>query len=45
VTLLHSAELRSGRFGVPINDFFEHLSATIAEAAPFYELCAIVLDF
>jgi hypothetical protein len=32
------------RFGVPINDFFEHLSATIAEATPFYELCAIVLD-
>ena len=31
--------------GVPINDFFEHLSATIAEATPFYELCASVLDF
>jgi hypothetical protein len=33
------------RFGVPINDFFEHLSETIAEATPFYELCASVLDF
>jgi hypothetical protein len=32
------------RLGVPINDFFEHLSATIAEATPFYELCASVLD-
>jgi hypothetical protein len=29
--------------GVPINDFFEHLSATIAEATPVYELCASVL--
>jgi hypothetical protein len=33
------------RFGVPIGDFFEHLSATIADATPFYELCASVLDF
>jgi hypothetical protein len=33
------------KVGVPINDFFEHLSATIAEATPFYELCASVLDF
>jgi hypothetical protein len=31
--------------GVPTNNFFEHLSATIAEATPFYELCARVLEF
>ena len=29
--------------GVPINDNFEHLTATIAEATPLYELCASVL--
>jgi hypothetical protein len=30
--------------GVPINDLFEHLTATIAEATPLYELCASVLE-
>ncbi len=29
--------------GVPINDIFEHLDVTIAEATPLYELCASVL--
>jgi hypothetical protein len=31
------------KFGVPINEIFEHLDATIAEATPLYELCANVL--
>ncbi len=31
-------------FGVPINDLFEHLTTTIAEATPLYELCASVLE-
>jgi hypothetical protein len=31
------------KFGVPINDIFEHLDATIAEGEPLYELCASVL--
>ena len=31
-------------FGVPTNELFEHLRATIAEATPLYELCASVLD-
>jgi hypothetical protein len=30
--------------GVPINDIFEHLDATIAQATPLYELCASVLE-
>jgi hypothetical protein len=30
-------------FGVPINEIFKHLDATIAEATPLYELCANVL--
>lgn len=29
--------------GVPTSDYFEHLSDTIAEATPLYELCATVL--
>jgi hypothetical protein len=32
------------KLGVPINDLFEHLTATIAEATPLYELCASVLE-
>src|SRR5271169_2531060 len=28
------------KVGVPINDIFEHLTSTIAEATPLYELCA-----
>jgi hypothetical protein len=32
------------RFGVPTTDLFEHLTATIAEAMPLYELCASVLE-
>jgi hypothetical protein len=31
------------KVGVPINDIFEHLDATIEEATPLYELCASVL--
>jgi hypothetical protein len=31
------------RLGVPINEVFEHLDATIAEATPLYELCANLL--
>jgi hypothetical protein len=30
--------------GVPTTDDFEHLTATIAEATPLYELCASVLE-
>jgi hypothetical protein len=30
--------------GVPIDDPFEHLQATIADATPLYELCASVLE-
>ena len=33
------------KFGVPINDVFEHFTSTIAEATPLYELCARVLEF
>jgi len=32
------------KVGVPIDAIFEHLSATMAEATPLYELCASVLD-
>jgi hypothetical protein len=32
------------KFGVPINDIFEHLDATIAQATALYELCASVLS-
>ncbi len=31
-------------FGVPLNNIFEHLEATIGEAKPLYELCASVLQ-
>lgn len=31
------------RLGVPDDDPFEHLLATIADAIPLYELCATVL--
>ncbi len=30
--------------GVPLNNIFEHLEATIGEATPLYELCASVLQ-
>jgi hypothetical protein len=30
--------------GVPISDIFEHLTSTISEATPLYELCARVLE-
>jgi hypothetical protein len=30
--------------GVPLNNIFEHLEATIGEAKPLYELCTSVLQ-
>jgi len=33
------------KVGVPIDDPFEHLQATIADATPLYELCASVLEY
>jgi hypothetical protein len=33
-----------GLVGVPTADLFEHLTATITEATPLYELCASVLE-
>jgi hypothetical protein len=30
--------------GVPLNNIFEHLEATIGAATPLYELCASVLQ-
>jgi hypothetical protein len=38
---LRACTARKG--GVSINNIFEHLEATIAEATPLYELCASVL--
>jgi hypothetical protein len=29
--------------GVPIDELFEHLKATIVEATPLYEMCASLL--
>lgn len=40
----YSLSGETGKGGVPTTDLFEHLTATITEATPLYELCASVLE-